>query len=123
MPVKDVRMKLIAIVFAASLVMVQDAGGQHLVKDSSRSAAAASSVGARQPTVEGWRYKWHNGHWWYYQPNKQWLFWNGTTWSAYLPAAYQRFIRRGWYPVDFGQRVVRDGPGFSESGEIYQNRD
>jgi len=76
-----------------------------------------------QPSVEGWRYKWHNGHWWYYQANKQWLFWNGVGWSAYSPGTYQRFTRRRRYADDYRRMTAPNGPGFSESGEIYQNRD
>ena len=85
--------------------------------------SAASLQQTRQPTVEGWRYRWHNGHWWYYQTNKQWLFWNGIGWSAYSPGAYQRFTRRRRYAADYQQMTGPNGPGFSESGEIYQNRD
>jgi hypothetical protein len=44
--------------------------------------------------VEQWRYKRHNGHWWYYQVNGKWLFWNGRSWSDYTPTAYQRWYAR-----------------------------
>jgi hypothetical protein len=39
-----------------------------------------------------WRYRQHNGHWWYYHPNNQWSYWNGNAWNNYEPQAY-----RQWY--------------------------
>jgi hypothetical protein len=113
-------MKLVLAAVALTILLTTSSNVQAAAGGSkTRSAAEAR----QQPTVEGWRYKWHNGHWWYYQPNKQWLFWNGTSWSPYAPGLYRAFLR--WRQLGGGNEgvIVRRDPGFSESGEIYQNRD
>ena len=28
----------------------------------------------------GWRYRYFNGRWWYWQPNSTWAFWDGSQW-------------------------------------------
>jgi hypothetical protein len=38
-----------------------------------------------------WRYRYQNGHWWYWLPSNQWVFWNGSAWLAYAPQAYADF--------------------------------
>src|SRR5215469_10315491 len=43
-----------------------------------------------------WRYRQHNGHWWYYRPDNQWSYWNGSVWTNYNPQAY-----REWYNGQF----------------------
>jgi hypothetical protein len=40
---------------------------------------------------ERWRFKHQNGHWWYWLPSNQWVFWNGTTWVGYTPEVYASF--------------------------------
>jgi hypothetical protein len=37
---------------------------------------------ASEPENQGnhWRYRFQNSQWWYYQPNKQWVVWNGKSW-------------------------------------------
>ena len=32
---------------------------------------------------DSWRYVRHNGQWWYYQPDKQWLVYADSTWKPY----------------------------------------
>jgi hypothetical protein len=113
-------MKLVVAAVALTILLTVNSTAQ-AGADGSKTRSATGLQ--KQPTVEGWRYKWHNGHWWYYQPNKQWLFWNGTSWTAYSPPVYRRFVRWRQFGLDYGSSTARDGPGFSESGEIYQNRD
>jgi hypothetical protein len=35
----------------------------------------------QQSGADEWRYRRHNGQWWYYQTNKQWVVWNGSRWT------------------------------------------
>ena len=118
-------MKTIAIAFVVS-VMMAPAARAGVSEGAAALPSGGSTVSVRQsqqPAVESWRYKWHNGNWWYFQTNKQWLFWDGTRWTTYSPTAYQWFTRRKQYVSGFRGPTRADGPGFSESGEIYQNRD
>jgi hypothetical protein len=41
--------------------------------------------------TNNWRYKQQNGHWWYWLPSNQWVFWNGSGWVQYTPQAYAAF--------------------------------
>jgi hypothetical protein len=36
---------------------------------------------------DGWRYRYFNGRWWYWQPNETWAIWDGTQWR-------QRIVRQ-----------------------------
>ncbi|HVA47228.1 MAG TPA: hypothetical protein VNH11_12745 [Pirellulales bacterium] len=50
-----------------------------------------------------WRYRHHNGHWWYYHPNNQWSYWNGNAWSGYNPQTYRQwYSSRPAYGGNFG---------------------
>jgi len=39
-----------------------------------------------------WRYKFHNGHWWYYDRGKQWSYWNGSAWRPYDRTTYGQWL-------------------------------
>jgi hypothetical protein len=41
------------------------------------------------PNELKWRYKWHNGQWWYWSPDERWMIWERNSWSIYDPATYQ----------------------------------
>lgn len=35
-----------------------------------------------------WRYRWHNGHWWYWTVQNEWLLWRGDRWvTLKVPSA------------------------------------
>ncbi len=34
-----------------------------------------------------WRYRWHNGQWWYWTPQSTWLIWSGSTWTPHVVAS------------------------------------
>jgi hypothetical protein len=65
------------------------------------------------PNELKWRYKWHNGQWWYWSPDERWMIWDKNSWSIYDPATYQP-------PAGFakpGPRVVtqRSTPALPEN--------
>jgi len=35
-----------------------------------------------------WRYKFHNGTWWYWLPENRWVYWNNGSWANYDAATY-----------------------------------
>jgi hypothetical protein len=37
------------------------------------------------PNAERWRYSFHNGSWWYFTPERKWLYWSQGRWVDYLP--------------------------------------
>jgi hypothetical protein len=53
--------------------------------ESPRSAKGASAAASQDIS---WRYRWHDGRWWYWLPNRQWVWWDGSKWSDRVaPAA------------------------------------
>ncbi|REK10457.1 MAG: hypothetical protein DWQ37_16360 [Planctomycetota bacterium] len=73
---------------------------------------------------DAWRYKRHNGRWWYWQPNETWSVWNGDDWEPFrgrrryqagyrgpLDRRYRDGRFRGW-PGNYGYY----GPGYYGRG-------
>jgi hypothetical protein len=48
-------------------------------------AGANAGVAANQ-RADQWRYRWHNGTWWYWTPANRWVYRNGNEWTNYEPA-------------------------------------
>ncbi len=51
--------------------------------EASASAAPAAAPGGKQG--ERWRYRYHQGRWWYWLPAERWVVWDGNEWEAYHP--------------------------------------
>jgi len=49
------------------------------------SSNANAGVAASQ-SGDHWRYRWHNGTWWYWTPANRWVYRNGNEWTNYEPA-------------------------------------
>src|SRR6185312_16974759 len=65
------------------------------------------------PRPDAWRYQFHKGHWWYYQPDNTWLLWNGSVWTAY--SGLEAGIAGRPAPVD------RVNPYSARYGSSYRN--
>ena len=55
--------------------------------DAPRKEAPPVSAAARGAAPDDWRYRRHNGQWWYWLPNKTWVAWSGNAWIPYRPSA------------------------------------
>lgn len=53
------------------------------------SLAPANTPNNNVPAELKWRYKWHNGQWWYWSPDERWMIWDKNSWTVYDPATYQ----------------------------------
>lgn len=53
------------------------------------SVAPANTPNNNVPAELKWRYKWHNGQWWYWSPDERWMIWDRNSWTIYDPATYQ----------------------------------
>jgi hypothetical protein len=42
-----------------------------------------TAAGSRAPESNGWRYRKHNGQWWYWLPSNHWVVWVGDKWVPY----------------------------------------
>ncbi|HEY5311503.1 MAG TPA: hypothetical protein VIK18_03255 [Pirellulales bacterium] len=59
--------------------------GQSGAQIASRSQAAASASGAPiEARPDGWRYRWHQGYWWYYTPRNTWLRYENKAWNPFI---------------------------------------
>ncbi len=82
-------------------------------------------------TNELWRYRWHEGRWWYYLPNNQWVWWDGAEWSARISPPRQELDESDWeYAIR--SRTRRYWPTYPMFGgynwgrqdvDVYPNRD
>lgn len=70
-----------------------------------------ANPGGRAPQGERWRFRHHNGHWWYWLPRNRWVFWHNNGWVDYDPQSYSRY-----YPSNGGGRNV--GPAYGYRGAI-----
>lgn len=48
---------------------------------------ASNRTGAGGRVPDDWRYRFHNGRWWYWMTNRQWSYWNGAEWAEYAAPA------------------------------------
>lgn len=53
------------------------------------SIAPANTPNNNVPAELKWRYKWHNGQWWYWSPDERWMIWDKNSWTVYDPATYK----------------------------------
>ncbi len=70
-------------------------------------AAGATAPDAAAASADAWRFRRHNGQWWYWLPSNKWVVWNGTKWEPYVAQATaqtQRVqpSRRYYYPPQQG---------------------
>jgi hypothetical protein len=62
------------------------AGAQTQAQASTQAQAGTQS----QASTDG-RYQWHNGRWWYYTPQGQWMYHDGARWNAYQPSVANNY--------------------------------
>jgi hypothetical protein len=48
-----------------------------------RSYYVPDYVPAYVPAAPNWRYRWHEGRWWYWMPSERWMVHNGDRWVDY----------------------------------------
>lgn len=71
---------------------VEDNGA---LADSGSSARPTSAdAAAPGPSGETWRYRRHQGQWWYWLPSEKWVVWNGDRWVAHVPQVSTRSSTR-----------------------------
>jgi hypothetical protein len=56
---------------------------------SAAALAPSNTPNNNVPNELKWRYKWHNGQWWYWSPDERWMIWDKNSWTVYDPATYQ----------------------------------
>lgn len=54
-----------------------------------------SSAAAPAARSEVWRYKYHQGRWWYWLPSNSWAYWQNSQWVRYDADRYARTFAPG----------------------------
>lgn len=49
------------------------------------------NVPPQAPPAERWRYRFYNGHWWYWRGGGRWAYWSGKQWHEYEADSYTRW--------------------------------
>lgn len=59
--------------------------------DTNPNAAARANAGASGSTgnPNTWRYRWHNGEWWFYTPQNKWMYHRDNNWRNYVANEYR----------------------------------
>ncbi|MBI3840208.1 MAG: hypothetical protein HY288_19985 [Planctomycetia bacterium] len=63
---------------------------------------AAINGGVLSQDPNRWRYRYHNGQWWYWLPSNSWMIWSDNQWAPYDAATYRQ-------PYTAGYRGIIDG--------------
>lgn len=51
------------------------------VQSQGRISASSVPIEARP---DAWRYRWHQGYWWYYTPQQTWLVYQNNAWKPFI---------------------------------------
>jgi len=76
------------IAFAGSIALIVALGAcQSSViaaeKPQLAAGAKSSTAATSQPAGDAWRYKYHEGRWWYWMPSNSWAWYDGRQWIAF----------------------------------------
>ncbi len=73
----------------------------HLKKIVLAGALAMVMFGAFTQTAsaEDWRYRFHNGQWWYWMPDNHWVYWHDNAWTRFDARTY---VNPGWHGSYYG---------------------
>jgi hypothetical protein len=100
-----------------SIPQTSAAGANAGVSGNANAGVAANQSGDR------WRYRWHNGAWWYWTPENRWIYSRGSQWFNYDPAVvavpgvrYSGQPAYGYYPGPYRYSVGYGG----YYGPVYQ---
>ena len=99
-------------------------------------AAAGEGTGTEKSPGETWRYRKHQGMWWYWLPSNQWVYWTDDHWVPYEADSYAKLnaSRRqqsystpsgnssqgNWGPVRYNQWGQRQYPSSQRSSGLQQ---
>lgn len=63
-------------------------------------ASSASAATGNSPAQSGaWRYKYHNGRWWYWLPSNSWVFYQNQRWIPYNADVRSQFSAADGGPI------------------------
>ena len=83
----------------------------------------SDTTNATKSSGESWRYRQHDGRWWYWMPSKQWVVWNGSEWVKYDPQTIASVNRQRAYsyPGSGSYSTTRPSGGQGFWGPVIYN--
>ena len=90
--------------------------------------ATDSSSGTSATQGERWRYVYHEGRWWYYLPNEQWVIWSGARWISQHELAQQTatqqtaVVEQPQYGVEQPRYQANYQPSTTYEQPVYQQQ-
>jgi hypothetical protein len=107
---------------------------------SDSAATSSQAAPAEKSQGETWRYRQHQGLWWYWLPSNKWVYWTDGRWVPYEAESYAQFnaTRRGqtssspsypggnsttwgqWGPIRYNQWGQRQYPYSQRSSGLQQ---
>jgi hypothetical protein len=73
---------------------------------------ARPDTGASEKGDISRRYRWQNGCWWYWMPEKQWLVWTGTSWAPHGQVTGRAGDNVGSYSASYGSYQRQGDAGY-----------
>jgi hypothetical protein len=91
-----------------------------LQADNQAAAAANLNATANNDRSARWRFRQHNGEWWYWTPQNTWMYHRSGNWSPYDQATYSypQNFRRGYVQPGYSNRMYQ-GDGYWSGGRYY----
>ncbi len=108
----------ICAIFAASMLAMAPRASAQAVDAAVRAdVAVANATTAAVNVNNNWRYRRHNGRWWYYTPQRSWMVWDGGAWNPYQSGS-NFYVGRGYNgyyggPAYYGRANGYYGPGYN----------
>jgi len=79
-----------ALAIQADVCWAQDSGAAPNAQ--AHASAAGKDTGTAKPAEgERWRFRWHQGLWWYWLPSDSWVYWTDNRWVPYDAESYAQF--------------------------------
>jgi len=99
--------RALGVSFLRSLSVARAADAPATADSTAKPEAAADSAkpADSQSSGEAWRYRRHNGLWWYWLPSNKWVYWRDNRWVPYEQKSY----------VEYNNTRVPQSYGYSNS--------
>jgi hypothetical protein len=81
---------LAALVVSVNASWAQDSG-KAVAASGAQPQADSAAAGAEKSPGETWRYRKHQGLWWYWLPSNKWVYWTDNRWVPYEAESYAKF--------------------------------
>lgn len=110
---------------AASAVWASDEPAEQTKSTPAASATSPADKPEQSDQAESkkpddkWRFRQHQGIWWYWLPTNSWVYWSGEKWVPYDEAGYAEFYRARHPAVVSRGNSTAGGNGYPQNQTGY----